>query len=142
MEYFAYRYVEYKPILPFKISSILNKLSYERLIPSKGLTAQQISFALKEFDFGVKIYSKKAYNDEFERILKTYIESGIPVIVLIQNTKGIGHAQIVIGRARFSKENVDNITNFIELDGTTKIVDFMDIDINYCLLYTSDAADD
>lgn len=134
MEYFAYRYVEYKPILPFKISQILNKLSFERLIPSKGLTAQQISFALKEFDFGVKIYSKGAYKNEFENILRSYIESGIPIIALIQNKKGIGHAQIIVGRSRFHKEDIDKLQHTVKLDEYTSLVDFMDIDVNYVFI--------
>jgi len=131
MEYFAFKYVEYKPILPSKISSILNKLSFERLIPSKGLTAQQISFALKEFDFGVKIYSKKAYTFDFEMIIKTYVESGIPVIILIENEKGVGHAQILIGRKKFLKPDIENLNNIINLDETSAIIDFMNIEIDY-----------
>lgn len=134
MEYFAFRYVEYKPILPSKISSILNKFSFERLIPSKGLTAQQISFALKEFDFGVKIYSKNAYPDDFEKILKTYVESGIPVIILIQNANGIGHAQILIGRKRFTKNEVDKLIKSEKINATTSIIDFMDMDIEYVFI--------
>ncbi len=134
MEYFAFRYVEYKPILPSKISYILNKLSFERLIPSKGLTAQQISYALKEFDFGVKIYSERAYPNDFKKILKTYVESGIPIIILIQNNNGIGHAQIIIGRKRFSKDEINKLTNSISLNPTTTIIDFMNIEVDYVFI--------
>ena len=133
MEYFSYRYVEYKPTLPSKISSVLSKLSFERLIPSKGLTAQQISFALKEFDFGVKIYSKKAYNSDFENILKTYVESGIPVIILIQNEKGIGHAQILVGRKRFTDVEINVLTSTM-INDDTSIVDFMGIEVEYVFI--------
>ena len=57
MEYFGNKYAEYKPVLPSKIISVLSPYSYERQIPSHGLTAEQISFALKSFDFGVRVYA-------------------------------------------------------------------------------------
>ena len=51
MEYFGNKYSNYIPVLPFNIMNVLDKLSTERLMPSSGLTATQISYALKEFGF-------------------------------------------------------------------------------------------
>ena len=101
MEYFGTKYAEYKPVLPSNIISVLNELSYERQIPSKGLYSNQLSYALRKFGFGTVLYSRKAYSD-IENILGCYIESGIPCIVVIQSTK-IAHAILCLGH-----ENVEN----------------------------------
>jgi len=49
----------------------LGRFSFERLVPSKGLTAGQISFALRELGFGVKIYSANAYKNDFLKLLRS-----------------------------------------------------------------------
>jgi hypothetical protein len=111
MEYFGNKYSYYKPVQPSKIIKQLNDLSYERQVPSRGLAVHQISYALKEFGFGTRMYGKDQYGDEFERLLSCYVESGIPLVVAIQNEEsGIGHALLVAGR-----EN-DYSTRFDELD--------------------------
>ncbi len=69
MEYFGYKYAEYKPTLPSKIIRTLKSISYERQLPTNGLTINQISYALKEFGFGTRIYSKKTYGEDFKKIL-------------------------------------------------------------------------
>lgn len=104
MEYFGNKYAEYKPVLPSKIHQILSNISYERQIPSYGLTLNQISFALKEFDFGTKIYANML-PDELQRNLDYYIESGIPVIASLESG-AIGHAVLIIGR---EKKDVNNL---------------------------------
>jgi hypothetical protein len=83
MEYFGHRYAEYKPILPSTIINVLSASSYERQKPSVGLQPSQISYALKEFGFGVKIYSSETYGEEFRKILFHYVQSGIPVIAAL-----------------------------------------------------------
>jgi len=62
---FGTKYPDYTPVLPSKVNQVLGRFSFERLIPSKGLTAGQISYALKELGFGVKIYSENAYKQDF-----------------------------------------------------------------------------
>lgn len=131
MEYFGMRYPEYRPTLPSKIGAVLASQSFERLLPSKGLTAQQISFALREFGFGVKIYSREAYGQEFLKLLKMYIESGIPVVTAIQNDKGIGHAQSIIGRTKFTDKKVDDLINPINYGNNVMVYDFEDIVVDY-----------
>lgn len=112
MEYFGNKYPEYKPVLPSTIIKSLNKVSFERQIPSKGLNIQQMSFALKEFGFGTRIYSSASYGNDFERLLSTYIESGIPVILGIDNTHAggsIGHALLCVGRQEIDEAKIDAI---------------------------------
>jgi len=62
----------------------------------------QISFALKEFGFGTRIYSEGAYGSELFKIIDSYVESGIPVIVGLQSGD-IGHVIIAVGK-ELSKE--------------------------------------
>lgn len=98
MEYFGKKYSYYKPVLPSEIIGVLDRQSPERLKPSQGLKLSQISYAVKEFGFGSKVYFKDAYNhSEFQGILSYYMESGIPVIVTLANSIGIGHAVVYCG---------------------------------------------
>jgi hypothetical protein len=97
MEYFGHRYAEYKPTLPSKIHHALERFSYQRQLPSNGLTMDQISFALKTFGFGTSVYSKSSYGNQIYDIIDSYIESGIPVLIGLQN-KDVGHVIIAVGK--------------------------------------------
>lgn len=108
VEYFSNKYSNYSPLLPSEIHQILSHFSYVRQIPSSGLAAAQLSFALKKIGFGVKIYARQAFTSEFEDILRIYVESGIPVIGVVQNAS-IGHALNIVGRTSYSKEEYDKI---------------------------------
>lgn len=108
IEYFSNRYNEYTPLLPSEIHKILSELTYERQMPSRGLQAHQISYALKKMGFGVRVYSKSVYNMEFNRILNSYIESGIPLVACVRGN-GIGHAFNIIGRRNFNQDNYNQI---------------------------------
>lgn len=69
MEYFGNKYPDYSPVLPSKILKVLNALSVERQVPSRGLDIRQMSFALKEFGFGARIYGRKDYDSDFDKLL-------------------------------------------------------------------------
>lgn len=101
MEYFGNKYPEYKPTLPSKIHEILSSRKPERQVPSNGLQLMDISFVLKKFGFGSKVYTQAEFGDKFFQLLKVYVESGIPVVTTLQG-KGIGHANICIGRRAFN----------------------------------------
>jgi hypothetical protein len=113
MEYFGNRYAEYKPTLPSQITSALKKVSAERQVPFKGLNIQQMAYVLKEFGFGTKIYGRHQFGKtEFKRLFSTYIESGIPIIVAIDNRHNngnIGHAILSIGHESTSIELIDQL---------------------------------
>lgn len=114
MEYFGNRYPEYKPTLPSKIIEVLNKYSDQRLLPSNGLTINQISFALKDFGFGTHIYSREAYDKELEEIISIYVESGIPIIARVDNDK-ISHAILIIGHEKDGKNIKVNKGNRLKI---------------------------
>lgn len=110
MEYFSNKYSDYQPLLPSKIIRTLNQVSSERQMPSKGLNIAQMSYALKEYGFGTRIYSKQQYTTEFDGLLSCYIESGIPIIVAIDNRQkggNIGHALLAIGHAKIENNEID-----------------------------------
>jgi hypothetical protein len=113
MEYFGNKYPEYSPVLPSKILHILYSLSVERQMPSRGLDIKQMSYALKEVGFGARIYSRKDYGADFEKLVSTYVESGIPLIIALEN-KQIGHALLCIGHADISEEEIKGLytTNY------------------------------
>lgn len=107
MEYFGHKYPDYKPTLPSKITAALRRVSTERQIPSTGLSISQMSYALREFGFGTKIYAKSEFGaDEFKRLFSCYIESGIPLIVSMNNAQ-IGHALIAVGHSKITEGNIN-----------------------------------
>ncbi|GAC1314166.1 MAG: hypothetical protein NVSMB24_38480 [Mucilaginibacter sp.] len=135
IEYFSHKYPEYKPVLPSHINKILNRFSVERLTPSKGLSAAMISYALKELGFGVKMYARKSYGAHFDSLLKTYIESGIPVVGAMSNEQGIGHAFNIIGREIPNDADIDNIqVAEMAVDDTLAISDFYSMPLKYVFI--------
>ncbi len=134
MEYFGIRYPEYTPTLPSKIGAILSQHSFERLLPSKGLRADIISYALKELGFGVKLYNREAYGTElFLILLRMYIESGIPIISAIQS-KNIGHAQCIIGRSRFTNDDIDKLSDFENIGNDIRLLDLEKMSLEYVFI--------
>lgn len=132
MEYFANRYPEYRPVLPKRIHSLLSNTSMQRQVPSTGLTGLQISYALKELGFGVKVYSSKSYGkDLFLEIIKIYIESGIPVITAISNDDGINHVINIIGRTEFSKSGAFQFKPIYTLQSGSVLYDYYDQEATY-----------
>ncbi|MBC9909545.1 papain-like cysteine protease family protein [Chitinophaga varians] len=114
MEYFASRYSEYKPVASSIIVNVLRSQSSFRQIPSEGLTIEQIGFALQEFGFGTKAYSKGRHSSaSFLNLLSVYVESGIPIIVAVSNEHrggNIGHAMLIVGRSEMRDEDIDKLS--------------------------------
>jgi len=112
MEYYSHRYAEYRPTLPSKIIHTLNRVSFERQIPSKGLNVQQLSYALKEFGFGARIYSKDQYGEDFELLLSCYVESGIPLIIAMENRPEgtIGHSLLCVGHEKVTSDMIEKLS--------------------------------
>ena len=110
LEYYGNKYTYYHPTLPTEIESILEPFSYERQLPSKGLTYNQISVALRNLGFGPKIYQTGSSAHEvrhFHQLMACYIESGVPLAVALTNDK-VGHAVVCIGIEKVDKHEVIN----------------------------------
>jgi hypothetical protein len=108
MEYFGNKYAEYKPVLPKKIHAALERFSFQRQLPSNGLSMEQISIALMEFGFGTYTYAEGAYGDELYKIIDSYVESGIPVVIGLQSNY-VGHVIIAIGKKFEDKVNWEDV---------------------------------
>jgi len=132
MEYFSNKYSDYKPVLPSKIIETLSSLSVERQVPSKGLNIRQMSFALREFGFGTRIYSKNDYASEFDALLGCYIESGLPLIIAMNNSE-IGHALLCIGHEKISNDQIDAI-NEQSLERGIKLYDYATAERDYIFI--------
>lgn len=118
LEYFGSKYSDYRPALPSDIIAALKPFSYERQIPSSGLSFEQISIVLKNQGFGSKVYERN--NPMFQEIFTCYIESGIPLAVCIE-TKDFGHAVVCIGRKDINRD-------IIQTEGDSQIYGK-----NYCI---------
>jgi len=98
IEYYGSKYSQYKPLLPSQIiKELLNNIEH-RPLPSEGLTEKELAKCLKDNNFQCKTYSihNTINNTIFRRMLQIYIESGIPLLLIMDNTKD-GHAVLVIG---------------------------------------------
>lgn len=137
MEYFGNKYPEYKPVLPSQIHNILRKYSFKRQIPSDGLTAEQLSYAIRELGFGSVFYSRSKFENEFDEIVSTYIESGIPIIAVIKDDK-IGHAVNIIGREEIDQNAVVDYPVEKNIENSSKvklnIIDFHKHKRNYVFI--------
>lgn len=129
MEYFGHKYAEYKPVLPITIINKLNEHSDKRMLPSSGLTPEQISFALKDFGFGTLIYTKEDDKANFFPNLSVYIESGFPVIVAMESSKHeYGHAILMIGREKIDR---NDLTKAFERRSIIRLIPYSSIVKNY-----------
>jgi len=134
-EYFGNKYPEYKPVLLTHITRAMHSFSYKRLLPSDGLTAEQITYAIREFGFGAMIHSQLQREDsEFDMyyIIRTYVESGIPVVGVLKNDT-LGHAVNIIGREKEDKDAVINHDVYKKM-GKAEIIDFNRIDKKYVFI--------
>ena len=132
MEYFANRYPEYRPVLPKSIHSMLSNTSMQRQLPSSGLNGLQISYALKEFGFGVKLYSADSYTESvLLDMIKIYVESGIPVIAAISNDAEVNHVVNLIGRTKFTPEASFKFTPIIKFNSGSVLYDYYEQTSDY-----------
>lgn len=118
MEYFSHRYPKYATVLPSTIIETFKSISFKRQLPSSGLTAIDLSYALKQFGFGTMVYARENYKDSFEGLLSCYVESGIPVIAAVSNKNNIHHAYICCGREKMKPEH------FQKIDKSSTLHDF------------------
>lgn len=117
MEYFSSRYPEYKPALPSSIIQAIKSRSNARQIPSEGLQVDQIGYALREFGFATKIYSRDQFgNIPFRRLFANYVESGLPLVVAMANQTNIGHALIAIGHNKTTHQQIIQLQPSQEFD--------------------------
>ncbi|MDR2811222.1 MAG: hypothetical protein LBB84_11825 [Tannerellaceae bacterium] len=145
MEYFGNKYPEYCVVLPSKTMTSLGNIMYQRQLPTAGLSIESISYALKEHGLGPKIFSREEWDKdkdkEFEPLFSCYIESGLPIVVTIEDTNvpnSEGHAIICVGHVEENMEEclrdpefetfgkTDGLINVYDWDKVRKEFIFMD----------------
>ena len=112
-EYFGNKYALYKPLMPSSLIATLQANAVERLVPSQGLTIQQISMALNKEGFGCKLYSKDY--QQFKEIFTCYVESGLPLAVAVSGA-GIGHAIVCVGRNSIERKHITSMKTVLGVD--------------------------
>lgn len=144
MEYYGNKYPEYSPVLPSKILNILKQNIVERQLPSSGLSVESMSYLLKECGFGPKLYSREEFAADFNQLLSCYVESGIPIIVALDNAKAvqdktierlIGHAVLCIGHEEINEYKIRAIAyQELSIEGNSnqlRIKDWDNIEKNF-----------
>jgi hypothetical protein len=95
LRYYSNRYAWYSEILPFQITSLANQhAAGNRIYPSAGLYSWQLAEALRLQRFSPVVYSRTQYAANFDHLLYTYIESGLPLLITMSDhvIVGYGHA--------------------------------------------------
>ena len=92
--YFSQRYTRYAERWPYEVSQLTKDVSTGRLVPSKGLTAYQVTEMFSNFGFSPEIYTRSQYMDLFDKLLYMYVESGLPVVAALSSHV---HAITIIG---------------------------------------------
>lgn len=92
--YFSQRYSRYAEKWPYEVTQLTSDVSTGRLVPSKGLTAFQVTEMFSNFGFTPEIYIRGQHEDYFDKLLYMYVESGLPVVA---GLSGHAHAITIIG---------------------------------------------
>lgn len=92
--YFSQRYNRYAERWPYEVSQLTRDVSTGRLVPSKGLTAFQVTEMFSNFGFSPEIYIRDYHQGLFDQLLYMYVESGLPVVAAMH---GRQHAITIIG---------------------------------------------
>jgi len=94
--YFSQRYSRYAEMWPYEVTQLTQDVSHGRLVPSKGLTAWQVTEMFSRFGFYPEIYVRQEpqYSPIFDSLLYSYVESGLPVVAGLESH---GHAITING---------------------------------------------
>lgn len=134
MEYFSNRYADYKSVLPHEINSILSDQIFERQIPSHGLTAYQMSYVLKTLGLGVRVYSVESFSLAYiHKMIRIYVESGIPVVTPIGNDQ-VAHVLSIVGRPQFKNQGGLVTSIHRELSSGSYLYDFYNENNEYLVM--------
>lgn len=107
LTYFGYKYINYSPVLPSDILKKVSLYSKHKLLPSMGLTVDELAMCINNCGQNCNLYYLNENNaSESYSILNIYIESGMPAILALGNG-GDGHAVLAIGHKNIDKANME-----------------------------------
>jgi hypothetical protein len=102
--YYSEQDPTHNEIYPYQIAESTQYLYDGRLRPSSGLYMGQVAELFARNGFSPLLYARSALDavqkGKFERVLYSYIESGIPVVLCLENTESQapeGHAVVGFG---------------------------------------------
>lgn len=100
LDYYSCSYPEYSYLLPSQINAMAEKNSYQRRMPTSGISYELISKIFCDMGFYPRLYSsQKMSKAKFKQILYYYIESGIPVALGLKINNQNRHSVICIGHS-------------------------------------------
>ena len=102
INYYGHKYPDYRILMPREILDSLERTHYERVLPAKGIGDEYITKVLSESHLYPRLYS--SVND-FDDLLYTYIESGIPLILGLPR-----HVVICIGHGLINRQLLNSPT--------------------------------
>lgn len=114
IDYYGNKYSEYRVLMPSEILQDIERESYERVLPSQGVYEANIAKVLSDAHFYPKIY---AYDKKFKSILYAYVESGIPLILLLPEhvVLCVGHGKI---QQNMEREEIYKLAYSLKADET------------------------
>lgn len=93
------KYDNFNNQLPSNINKLVDKVRVERITSGVGLKQHEISYALKQFGFGTKMYlrnnSEENTQTQFRNAFNDYIQSGIPVLATVSTPDNKQHHSIL-----------------------------------------------
>ena len=107
LNYYGSKYKNYQTLLPSDIIRLLDSVSAHRMLPSNGLTVNELSTVLTRGGHNCVLYTENTDKEMLLQIMRIYIESGIPLIVALKNNQS-GHAVIAIGHGESKLSAVEN----------------------------------
>jgi hypothetical protein len=95
LRYYSNRYSLYSEIHPFEITNLASSHAIgHRIYPSPGLHSWQLAEALRLQGFSPVVYSRKQFPKNFDHLLYTYIESGLPLLVTVPRHVIVGYGHV------------------------------------------------
>ncbi len=145
LEYFSNRYSSYRRIVPSDLIEFEKELSFERAMPSKGLTYPSVSHILMKLNFYPVLYGFFESKDKIlgKRTMHHYIDSAIPVAVSLNlGQEDVRHSIVAIGISKnlcipndFSISNNLNISPIKR--GKNYFLDIADLHSSYIVMNDS-----
>lgn len=143
LDYYSQSYPEYHYLLPSEISKLAQRNSYERIMPTIGLSYELISRIFCDAGFYPRLYAAvKMEKVKFWHILNYYIESGIPVALGLKIGEESKHSIIVLGHTVPDDSRLGKVITcaYDPLSGRVSwICDFSDMVDTYCIMDDNEA---
>lgn len=117
IDYYGNKYSEYRILMPSEILQDIEQEAYERVLPSQGLSPDNMAKVLEDSNFYPQIYSYEDFDKSFDSLLYVYVESGIPLILSLPThfVVCVGHGKI---QQILKKAEWEAITYSITLEET------------------------